>query len=84
MSSSKDASVKVQPAHPSFLTIYNPSLGTTDESERDQIVFYWSRYSRSRKSRCGDGSLDSGAAEEDEHEKLRQVGLAQAMVVFAK
>ncbi|EXJ68034.1 uncharacterized protein A1O5_08649 [Cladophialophora psammophila CBS 110553] len=32
----------VVPAHLSYLAIYNPSLGPTDETLRDQIVFYYS------------------------------------------
>src|ERR1700742_4229059 len=32
----------VVPAHLSYLAIYNPSLGPTDETVRDQLVFYYS------------------------------------------
>jgi hypothetical protein len=32
----------VIPAHLSYLAIYNPALGPTDETVRDQIVFYYS------------------------------------------
>lgn len=32
----------VVPAHLSYLAIYNPTLGPTDETVRDQIVFYYS------------------------------------------
>ena len=32
---------RVVPAHVSFLAIYNPSLSTSDETLRDQIVFYY-------------------------------------------
>lgn len=34
---------RVVPAHLSYLAIYNPSLGPTDETLGDQIVFYYSR-----------------------------------------
>ena len=94
---STQSSAKVVPAHLSFLAIYNPSLGNTDETLRDQIVYYYSQddeahkhsAERSRASANGAGSRNHEAqlAEEDEeqeNEKLRQVGLAQGMVDFVK
>ncbi|KAI1987455.1 hypothetical protein LOZ53_004324 [Ophidiomyces ophidiicola] len=76
----------VVPAHLSFLTIYNPTLGTTDETLHNQIVYYYSKSSRSRASRRERSSSHGGSENkrEDENEKLRQVGLAQGMVSFAK
>ncbi|RAK98385.1 uncharacterized protein BO80DRAFT_495617 [Aspergillus ibericus CBS 121593] len=77
-------SASVIPAQLSFLTIYNPRLGPTDETIRDQVVFYTSRSVRSRRR---EGSL----ADDDDHgsndrwnERLRQIGLAQGMVGFAR
>ena len=32
----------VVPAHLAYLAIYNPTLGATDETVRDQIVYYYS------------------------------------------
>ena len=32
----------VVPAHVSYLAIYSPALGPTDETIRDQLVFYYS------------------------------------------
>lgn len=81
---SSTAIAKVVPAQLSFLAVYNPSLGTSDETFHRQIVFYHSKAAKAR-SRLSDG--DTGAARElreQEHEKLRQVGLAQGMVGFAK
>lgn len=75
---------KIVPAQLSFLAVYNPSLGTSDETFHKQIVFYYSRAAKAL-SRLRDG--DTRAAEElreQENEKLRQVGLAQGMVGFAK
>ncbi|CAG8898321.1 unnamed protein product [Penicillium egyptiacum] len=74
----------VIPAQLSYLAIYNPTLGPTDETLADQIVFYTSKSSYARR-------IDSSAAEdeankclEDEgNERLRQIGLAQGMVNFA-
>lgn len=59
----------ITPARLSTLAIYNPSLGPTDETLSDQIVFF----TTSRTS--------AGTAEND---KLRQIGLAQGVVEFAR
>ena len=84
MSLAEDSNLKVRPAQLSFLAIYNPSLGITDDSVKDQIVFYSSKSSRSRKTRKNAGSSQSDLEDEEENERLRQVGLAQGMVDFAK
>lgn len=73
----------VIPAELSFLTIYNPSLGDRDENLRDQIVFYTSKESRTRRKRRDYGDEDA-LEHEEENERLRQVGLAQGMVSFAR
>ncbi|KIX08102.1 uncharacterized protein Z518_02757 [Rhinocladiella mackenziei CBS 650.93] len=99
--SSGSSHLRVVPAHLSYLAIYNPSLGPTDETVRDQIVFYYSKKlederERRRKQRASgsgkrnelskhDQQRDSDTKEEgesEEHERLRQVGLAQGMVDF--
>ena len=72
------------PAQLSFLTIYNPRLGPTDETIRDQVVFYTSRSARSRRRDnpvVYDGDQDS---KDQWNERLRQIGLAQGMVGFAR
>lgn len=73
---------RVTPAQLDFLAIYNPSLSSSDETLKDQIVYYYSRRSRRRERdpRNGAGS-DS---EQESNERLRQIGLAQGMVNFAK
>lgn len=74
----------VTPASLSFLAIYNPSLSNDDESLQDQIVYYYSLDDQGRKSH---GVSDSAVAEqsrEELNERLRQIGLAQGMVEFAK
>ena len=74
----------VLPAQVSFLTIYNPSLGKTDETLHEQILFYYSlKEYDSRKRRNADGG-PSEASHEEQNERLRQIGLAQGMVEFAK
>jgi hypothetical protein len=81
---SSTAIPKVVPAQLSFLAIYNPSLGTSDETFDQQIVFYYSKAAKTRsKLKDGDAKRDLELREQ-ENEKLRQVGLAQGMVGFAK
>jgi len=78
---------KVVPAQLGFLAIYNPSLGTTDETIENQIVYY-----SSTESREGTASLRSNtdqkalqdATREQKNEELRQIGLAQGMVEFGR
>jgi hypothetical protein len=74
---------KVVPAQLGFLAIYNPSLGTTDETLNDQIVYYYSSAEthRSKRRRAKD-AVD--VTKEEENERLRHVGLAQGMVEFGK
>ncbi|KAK2871900.1 hypothetical protein FQN49_002707 [Arthroderma sp. PD_2] len=75
----------VIPAQLSFLTIFNPSLGRTDETLQDQIVFY---YATPSETKSPNGVTDSDTAgkdaSEEENKRLRHVGLAQGMVSFAK
>jgi hypothetical protein len=81
---SSTAIPKVVPAQLSFLAVYNPSLGTSDETFDQQIVFYYSKAAKARsKLRNGDTQAEQQLREQD-NEKLRQVGLAQGMVGFAK
>ncbi|CAG5181830.1 uncharacterized protein ALTATR162_LOCUS9856 [Alternaria atra] len=81
---SSTAVPKVVPAQLSFLAIYNPSLGISDETFDQQIVFYYSKAAKTR-SKLKDGDTErEEELREQENEKLRQVGLAQGMVGFAK
>lgn len=73
------------PAQLSFLTIYNPSLGTTDETLQDQIVFYYSTPSQTKlPGDVRERDTASADSSEEENKRLRHVGLAQGMVSFAK
>ncbi|KAI9835555.1 MAG: hypothetical protein M1819_002006 [Sarea resinae] len=74
----------VEPAQLSFLAIYNPSLSTSDETLRDQIVFYYSKAARRRRRGRSRQLGKEDAAHEAENERLRQIGLAQGMVEFAR
>jgi len=87
MSTAADASLRVIPAQLSFLAIYNPSLGTTDETVADQIVYYSSPESKSaeRTRRLySSRSQSDDAARDESNLQLRQIGLAQGMVEFGR
>jgi len=94
-------SSSIIPAHLNFLAIYNPSLGPTDETFADQLVFYYSRAAHEARvaarkrsgrydalptdgAREGDGAREEKQDREEQNEQLRQIGLAQGMVDFAK
>lgn len=76
------------PAQLAFLAIYNPSLGPTDDTFRKQLLFYYARTTHEARAsarkaqRSRDLSEDEARAEENE--QLRQIGLAQGMVDFAR
>ncbi|KAG7129613.1 Vacuolar fusion protein CCZ1 like [Verticillium longisporum] len=77
----------IVPAQLGFLAIFNPSLGITDETIDDQIVYYASvttqRHKRRHRSR-GQGRPTENVSQEERNERLRQIGLAQGMVDFGK
>ncbi|KAF7536194.1 hypothetical protein G7054_g4723 [Neopestalotiopsis clavispora] len=82
----------VVPAQLGFLAIFNPSLGATDETIDDQIVYYASVSSQTqqlqnpaRKRHRGSKARPTEALSQDErNERLRQIGLAQGMVEFGR
>jgi hypothetical protein len=78
----------VVPAQLGFLAIYNPSLGTTDDTIDNQIVYYASvntQTSAKRRRHRSKGARPTDAlSKEERHERLRQIGLAQGMVEFGR
>jgi len=73
------------PAQVGFLTIYNPSLGTTDETIDEQIVYYASVNTQSQRRRHRSrGKPTANISQEERNERLRQIGLAQGMVEFSR
>ena len=77
----------VTPAQLGFLAIFNPSLGNTDETIDDQIVYYTSvttQHDNPRKNRRARGRPTEDISQEERHERLRQIGLAQGMASFSK
>ncbi|KAF4785069.1 hypothetical protein HER10_EVM0002316 [Colletotrichum scovillei] len=75
----------IVPAQLGFLAIFNPSLGHSDETLDDQIVYYSSvstqRHKRRHRSRA---KPTENLSQEERNERLRQIGLAQGMVEFSK
>jgi hypothetical protein len=92
------AAPSVRPARLSYLALYNPTLGPTDETVRDQLVFYYSRRLEEHSAEKQDDRIGQSAAtasrartadprreeEDEDNERLRQIGLAQGMVAFVK
>lgn len=78
----------IEPAQLGFLAIFNPSLGSTDETIDDQIVYYSSVSTQSgslRKRRRRRRSRPTeGISQAERHERLRQIGLAQGMANFSR
>ncbi|KAL8937503.1 MAG: hypothetical protein Q9216_004383 [Gyalolechia sp. 2 TL-2023] len=71
------------PATLAFLTIYNPSLSRSDNTVEEQTLYNYSKLERP-KTRAKAGHDQDASERELKNEKLRQVGLAQGMVEFAK
>lgn len=82
MSASDELLHKVIPAQLGFFAIYNPSLGTTDDTFENQVVYYSSQAERNRSRKHGAPNAD--ILREENNEQLRQIGLAQGMVEFGR
>ncbi|KUI58516.1 hypothetical protein VP1G_05799 [Cytospora mali] len=79
------APAAIIPAQVGFLAIFNPSLGNTDETLDDQIVYYSSLDEQSLKRRRYRRTKPTeNVSHAERNERLRQIGLAQGMVNFAK
>ncbi|RYP87165.1 hypothetical protein DL770_004816 [Monosporascus sp. CRB-9-2] len=74
------------PAQLGFLAIFNPTLGTTDETIDDQIVYYASVNTQSRKKKRhrSRGKPTEDISQDERNERLRQIGLAQGMAEFSR
>ena len=73
----------VKPAEVLILAVYNPSLGQSDDTLHDQILYYYSSDARQEgKQRTQDIETSNERAEKNE--RLRQIGLAQGLVEFGK
>ncbi|KAL0942539.1 uncharacterized protein CTRU02_200425 [Colletotrichum truncatum] len=75
----------IVPAQLGFLAIFNPSLGNTDDTLEDQLVYYSSVSMQRQKRRHRSRSKPAeNISQEERNERLRQIGLAQGMVEFSK
>lgn len=76
----------IVPAQLGFLAIFNPTLGNTDETIEDQIVYYASVTTQAsqNKRRRTRGQLTQDISPEERNERLRQIGLAQGMASFSR
>lgn len=74
----------VVPACLSFLAIYNPSLGNSEDSLNDQIVYYYSKPEGQETETVANDSAQEEQDGQEKNKRLRQIGLAQGMVEFAK
>lgn len=82
----------IVPAQVGFLAVFNPSLGHSDETLDDQIVYYSSvdsgnhkRHRSTAKAGRGSGARPTkNLPQAERNERLRQIGLAQGMVNFGK
>lgn len=75
----------IVPARLGFLTIFNASLGNTDETIDDQIVYYASVTTQtSLKRRRTRGRPTQDISQDERNERLRQIGLAQGMANFSR
>lgn len=74
----------VTPASLSFLAIYNPSLGKNNESLQEQIVYYYSNKENAQQRHELRGDSSTVHSQDELNERLRQIGLAQGMIEFAK
>ncbi|KAH7026391.1 uncharacterized protein B0I36DRAFT_330565 [Microdochium trichocladiopsis] len=79
------APASIVPAQLGFLTIFNPSLGISDETLDDQIVYYASVNTQAggRRHRSR-GKPIANVSQAERNERLRQIGLAQGMVEFSR
>ena len=76
--------IGVVPASLSFLAIYNPSLSSGDETVEEQIVYYFDGQNANTNGEAPHETKDSGDGAEQANKRLRSVGLAQAMIQFAR
>jgi hypothetical protein len=81
----------VVPAQLSYLTIYNPAFGDSDETAYEQIFYFYSRSDHERQEtahkipdRSAGHDRQPTSGEDAKNERLRQVGLARGLVEFAK
>ena len=84
MSGRSQHATDAQAAQLSFLAIYNPSLGDSDDTLYDQIVYYYSKAESLERRRKVNEDAELKEDRKAKNERMRQIGLAQGMIEFAK
>ena len=74
---------EVVPATLALLAIYNPSLSQNDDMIGEQIVYYYTKSDVDGLHRRR-SHIRNVVDQEQKNEELRQIGLAQGMVQFAR
>lgn len=82
--SSSSQRVGVIPACLSFLAIYSPALGRSEDNLDEQIVYYYSKPAGHGTEKGSNDAAQDAQSGEEKNKRLRQIGLAQGMVEFAK
>lgn len=80
--SAKTTSTGAPSAFLSSLYIYNPSLGQTDNTVHEQLIFHYSSPPAAANSSPKPSSPVD--ASQELHQQLRAIGLAQGIVEFAR
>ncbi|KAI9678119.1 MAG: hypothetical protein M1817_006063 [Caeruleum heppii] len=75
---------EIRPAQLSFLAIYNPSLGATEETLSEQIVFCHEDEHPPQRRQPPHPDTSGKIFSEEQNGRLRRIGLAQGMVEFAR
>jgi hypothetical protein len=84
---SREAATTSTHAFLSSFYIYNPSLGKTDITVADQLIFHYSPPSTTHKTaspKPAPADSSTAAAGQDLDKQLRAIGLAQGIVEFAR
>lgn len=72
------------PAQLGFLAIYNPSLGTSDDTLDDQILYYASVTTLTSGAGSRRRRPAAVPSRDERNQRLRHIGLAQGMVEFGR
>jgi|SRR5271170_1089699 len=84
---SREAATTSTHAFLSSFYIYNPSLGKTDNTVADQLIFHYSAPPTTHKTaspKPPPEDSSTAAAGQDLDKQLRAIGLAQGIVEFAR
>ncbi|KAG5961978.1 hypothetical protein E4U58_004033 [Claviceps cyperi] len=86
MANATAAAGAIVPAQLGFLAIFNPCLGSANDTVDDQIVYYASLNTQhvGNNKRRLHGRFADAVSQHERNERLRQIGLAQGMINFSR